>query len=132
MLQELGHLALAIVQAGSYILMSGDISGYLENYRKHRTKLLREHGRQRADGYEWTVYTTWQISVEKLSSKAVTFLQLCAFMHHDGISEEIFRKATTTRMFKKAPSPATDFLSNFLDADQEWDTRRFLDMTNEL
>jgi hypothetical protein len=111
--------------------MSDNVSGYLDNYKKHRMKLLREHGIQRADGYEWTVYTTWQIGFEKLSSEAATFLRLCAFMHHDGISEDIFRKATAT-MSKKVPSPATDFLRNFLDANQEWDTTRFLDMTNEL
>ncbi|KAF8224414.1 hypothetical protein L208DRAFT_1410248 [Tricholoma matsutake] len=59
------------------------------------------------------VYTTWQISFEQLSSEAATFLQLCAFMHHDGISEEMFRKATSTT-FEKVPSSATDFLHNFL------------------
>ncbi|KAF8224697.1 hypothetical protein L208DRAFT_1409742 [Tricholoma matsutake] len=111
--KELGHLALAIVQAGAYILMSGN------------------HGQQRVDGYEWMVYTTWQISFEKLSSKAATFLQLCAFMHHDGISDETFRKATATS-FKKILSSATDFLHNFLHVNQEWDTTHFLDMTNEL
>jgi tetratricopeptide (TPR) repeat protein len=93
-------------------------------------KLLQEHGRQRADGYEWTVYTTWQISFEKLSSKAASFLQLCAFMHHDGISEEIFRTATATT-FENIPSSATDFLCNFQNGNQ-WDTARFLDVTNKL
>jgi len=70
--------------------MSGNLSGYLDIYKKRHMKLLQEHGRQRADNYKWTVYTTWHISLEKLSSVAVTFLQLCAFMHHDGISEEVF------------------------------------------
>ena len=109
----------------------GCTCGYLDNYKKHRTKLLREHGKQRADDYKLTVYTTWQISFEKLSPEAATFLQLCAFMHHDGIFEEIFRKATTTT-FVGAPSSATNFLCNFLDANRKWDTTRFLDMTNEL
>ncbi|KAF8237639.1 hypothetical protein L208DRAFT_1389082, partial [Tricholoma matsutake] len=63
-------------------------------------------------------YTTWQISFKKLSSKAATFLQLCAFMHHDGISEETFRKVTAMT-FKKVPSSATDFLCNFLDVNQD-------------
>jgi hypothetical protein len=92
-------------------IFSGDVSGYLDNYKKHRTKLLREYGIKRVGGYELPAYTTWQISFEKLIPKAATFLQLCAFMHHDDISEEIFRKATTAR-FKNA---ATYFLSNFLD-----------------
>ena len=107
-----------MVQAGAYILMSGDIGGYLDSYKKHRTKLLREHGTQRADDYKWTVYTTWQISFEKLSSEAATFLQLCACIHHDGISEEIFRRAATTT-FEEVPSLATDFLHSFLDTNEE-------------
>ena len=78
------------MQAGSYILRSGNLSSYLELYNKHRLKLLKEHGRQRLDNYELTVSTTWQISVDKLSSEATMFLRVCGFMHYDGISEEKF------------------------------------------
>jgi hypothetical protein len=148
--KELGYLALAVVQAGAYILRSGNLGSYLDNFKKHRTKILREHGKQRADDYEWTVYTTWQISFDKLSSKAATFLRICAFMHHDGISEEIFRRAAV-RASKNTPSSATgflrnlrnkvrkdpsgsakNFLSNFLDVNQDWDTMRVLEVTNQL
>src|SRR6267154_5206806 len=110
MLQELGYLALAVVQAGAYISMSGNLHGYLDSYRRRHITLLQEHGIQTTDDYKWTVYTTWQISFESLKAAAITFLQLCAFMHHDGISEEIFRNAAATRL-NKVP---TDFLDNFL------------------
>jgi len=50
--KELGHLALAVVQAGAYILMSGNLGGYLDIYKKRRTKLLQEYRRQRADNYK--------------------------------------------------------------------------------
>jgi hypothetical protein len=37
--------------------------------------------------------TTWAISYEKLSKQAATFLNVCAFLHHDGITEAIFQNA---------------------------------------
>jgi hypothetical protein len=43
----------------------------------------------------------------------------------------MFRKAAaTTTTLKKALSSVTDFLSNFLDANEDWDTTQFRDMTN--
>jgi hypothetical protein len=91
--QELGYLALAIVQAGAYISKSCNLTSYLQIYRKHRTALLEHRHIQRTTDYKWTVYTTWQISFEKLTSRAATFLQLCAFLHHKGIPTEIFQMA---------------------------------------
>src|SRR5262245_50904238 len=93
--QELGYLALAVVQAGAYILTSGGLRGYLGQYKKRRMKLLEGREVQRSDDYKLTVYTTWQISFEKLSERAVKFLQLCAFLHRDNIREEIFARAAT-------------------------------------
>jgi len=132
-LQELGYLALAVVQAGGYISMSGNLQGYLDSYRRRRIMLLQEHGVQTTDDYKWTVYTTWQISFESLKASAVTavtFLQLCAFMHHDGISEEIFKNAATG--LNQVPKEAMDFLDNFLDIHHHWDPTLFLNMTNDL
>ncbi len=48
------------------------------------------------DDYEWTVYTTWQLSFDRLrthAAPAATFLQQCAFLHHAGISQAIFENA---------------------------------------
>src|SRR6267154_428749 len=131
MLQELGYLALAVVQAGAYISMSGNLHGYLDSYRRRHITLLQEHGIQTTDDYKWTVYTTWQISFESLKAPAVTFLQLCAFMHHDGISEEIFSNAAAT-ILNEVPREAADFVDNFLDIHRHWDPALFLNMTNDL
>ena len=90
--QELGHLALAVVQAGAYIFRSGcDIDVYLQLYQTCRGDLLEEYAdyKQHMDNYEWTVYTTWQLSFDRLrihSPQAVALLQHCAFLHYDGIS----------------------------------------------
>ena len=50
---------------------------------------------QKTDDYKWTVYTTWSISFKRLSAQSTMFLQLCAYLHHDGISESIFQNAAS-------------------------------------
>ncbi|KAJ7246192.1 hypothetical protein C8J57DRAFT_986346, partial [Mycena rebaudengoi] len=88
--KELSYLPLAIVQAGAFITESGALDTYLKLYVENRAQLLSERPAQAHDDYEWTVYTTWQMSFDKLSLLAATLLQLCSFLHRDGISEEIF------------------------------------------
>ncbi|KAJ7874133.1 P-loop containing nucleoside triphosphate hydrolase protein [Mycena leptocephala] len=95
--KELCYLPLAIVQAGAFILQSGALDTYLGIYMKNQAYLLSEKPAQSHDSYEWTVYTTWQMSFDKLSPLAAMFLQLCSFLHQDGISEDIFSRAATYR-----------------------------------
>src|SRR5271154_4266439 len=94
--QELGYVTLAVVQAGAYISRSQcGLSRYLEMYKKDSGQLLEEYRNnvQKGDDYQGTVYTVWAISFKQLSAQAAKFLMLCAFLHHDGISEAIFRNA---------------------------------------
>src|SRR5882724_5411725 len=108
-MQELGHLALAVIQAGAYIFRSEcDIGLYLDLYQTRRGELLEEYRyyKQKMDNYEWTVYTTWQLSFERLktqTAQATAFLQNCAYLHHVGISEAIFQNAAVN-----IPSPFGD------------------------
>lgn len=63
-------------------------------YRKN--KLLLEEYRKifpKNDDYGLTVYTTWLVSYKQLRPQVAEFLHLLAFMHHDGISEDIFYSA---------------------------------------
>ncbi|KAJ6457306.1 P-loop containing nucleoside triphosphate hydrolase protein [Mycena sanguinolenta] len=91
--KELAYLPLAIVQAGAFISKSGTLDTYLNLYLQHRTELLKTAPAQSHDDYAWTVYTTWQISFNRLSQPAAMLLQLCSFIHRDNISEEIFSRA---------------------------------------
>ncbi|KAJ7115735.1 hypothetical protein C8R44DRAFT_628496, partial [Mycena epipterygia] len=88
--QKLHCLPLAVAQAGAYISSSRALHKYLELYENtvKRIQLLKQSPQQ--SEYKWSVYATWQMSFEKLSSRAAQLLQLCSFMHHDGITEEIF------------------------------------------
>ncbi|KAF8128825.1 hypothetical protein K438DRAFT_901877 [Mycena galopus ATCC 62051] len=95
--KELYYLPLAIVQAGAFILKSEALGGYLALYRTNRLKLLSEEPAQSYDGYTLSVFTTWQMSFNKLSQPAAMLLQFCSFLHRDGITEDIFRRASCSK-----------------------------------
>ncbi|KAJ7904132.1 hypothetical protein B0H13DRAFT_747470 [Mycena leptocephala] len=135
--KELCYLPLAIVQAGAFISQSGTLNSYLDIYRKNQAQLLSEKPAQSHDNYAQTVYTTWQMSFDKLSPLAATFLQLCSFLHWDGISEEIFSRAATYTFPSSGPTREAlqkplEFLAHFTEPAGEWDTFRFLKVTNEV
>ncbi|KAJ7124271.1 hypothetical protein C8R44DRAFT_538891, partial [Mycena epipterygia] len=132
----LHYLPLAIIQAGAFIAKSGDLDSYLALYEQNRARLLSQKPAQSHDNYAWTVYTTWQISFDQLSQPASTFLKLCSMLHHQGISEQIFKNAATYKFGPSSPSKeelqmALEFLSQFLGSDGMWDSFCFIDMTNE-
>ncbi|KAJ7827731.1 hypothetical protein B0H13DRAFT_2438946 [Mycena leptocephala] len=135
--KELCYLPLAIVQAGAFISQSGVLDSYLDIYTKNRAQLLSEKPAQSHDDYTWTVYATWQMSFDQLSQPAAMFLQLCSFLHRDGISEDIFSRAAAYRFGQVIPSREAlqkplEFLGQFLEPAGEWDTLRFLKVTNEI
>ncbi|KAF7333763.1 FabD/lysophospholipase-like protein [Mycena venus] len=133
----LHYLPLAIIQAGAFISKSGDMDGYLTLYEHNQARLLSQKPAQSHDSYSWTVYTTWQINFEKLSQPAVTLLQLCSFLHYQGISEQIFKNAANYKFGPSSPSKdelkmALEFLSQFSGPTGIWDSFCFLDVTNEI
>ncbi|KAJ7852988.1 P-loop containing nucleoside triphosphate hydrolase protein [Mycena leptocephala] len=75
--KEMCYLPLAIVQAGAFISQSGALNSYLDIYMRNRAQLLSEKPSNH-DNYEWTVYTTWQMSFEQLSHQLRCS---CSFVH---------------------------------------------------
>ncbi|KAJ7765214.1 hypothetical protein B0H16DRAFT_1687404 [Mycena metata] len=135
--KSLHYLPLAIVQAGAFISKSRNLDGYLALYTKNQARLLSEKPAQSHDRYAWTVYTTWQMSFDRLTPAAAMFLQHCSFLHYNGISEEIFSYASKYQFYSKGPSKEElqkpwEFLSHFVEPTGEWDSLRFLDATNEV
>src|SRR5271170_7002460 len=144
--QELGYLALAVVQAGAYISrFECSLRHYLEMYRERRGELLEEYKTQvqKIDDYKWTVYTTWSMSFEQLTPQAATFFKICAFLHYDGISEAIFQNAArnlasyiphfpATNEESDALSVAKDSMNWFLTTEGLWDTQKFLNVIVEI
>ncbi|KAJ7852998.1 hypothetical protein B0H13DRAFT_2284218 [Mycena leptocephala] len=113
-------IAAEIVKAGAFILQSGALDTYLDIYMSNRAQLLSEKPAQSHDNYAWTVYTTWQMGFDQLSPLAAMFLQLCSFLHQDGISEEIFSRAARYKFQMPIPSreelqKPLEFLQQFTD-----------------
>ncbi|KAJ7435743.1 P-loop containing nucleoside triphosphate hydrolase protein [Mycena galericulata] len=135
--KALWYLPLAIIQAGAFIAKSGALNTYLALYSQNRARLLSEKPTQSHDAYAWTVFTTWQISFQQLSQSAATLLQLCSFLHHQGIYEGIFSGASRYKLTEYGPSQEElqkpfEILSRFLRPDGTWDSISFVEATNEL
>ena len=97
----LGYLPLALTQAGASIRQEiCTLQEYLDLYISHKTEMLNQHFVQGTDQYEHTVYTTWDISVQRIqkadtiaAADAMDLLQIMAFLHFEQISVDIFRFA---------------------------------------
>lgn len=101
----LGYLALAVNHAGAYIRRNGcSLEDYPDTYASHRKKLLSSRPVQAGLDYEYTVYTTWEISVDSIkelaknavdntAANALELLTLFGFCHFDDITEDMFRCA---------------------------------------
>ena len=99
--QTLGCLALAIVQAGAYIReTSCSMADYLELYRRRRKEVLVYVPKHVGTNYRYTVYTTWQISLDMIESihdtiaqQALTLLHLLCFYHYEQVPIQMFYQA---------------------------------------
>jgi tetratricopeptide (TPR) repeat protein len=107
--EDLGYLALAIAQAGAFIREQHyTMEEYHEVYSRHRMVLLSHRPSQDSSDYRYSVYTTWEVSIEKIASAsnqiardAIEILQFFSFLHFERISEEIFKNSwTNLRKFK--------------------------------
>ncbi|KAG9077594.1 hypothetical protein FRC06_008820, partial [Ceratobasidium sp. 370] len=146
LVEELGYLALAIIQAGAYIQVNEcTLEEYLAMYWKN--KLVLEESRKiipKPDDYSWTVYTTWRISYDQLKAQVAEFLCLLGFLHHEGITEAIFENACeslpsfqlellSTAEELSVKQGVTEFLkSSFCATDGSFDKLAFLDFIREL
>ena len=111
--EALGYLALAIIQAGAVIRQGiCSLDGFCDLYAEE--KQLLEIGRPTSSmGYQYSVYTTWEIPVRKIQEMtdvhaqlSIELLRLFSFMHFDGINLDIFKRARTN-----LDLPTDDFLT---------------------
>ncbi|KAJ7238704.1 hypothetical protein C8J57DRAFT_1478622 [Mycena rebaudengoi] len=128
---------LAVVQAGAYIAKTRKLRNYLRLYEQNHAALLSRLPDQTHDKYSWSVYTTWDISFRCLGQMATKFLQICSFLHHEGISEAIFSSAATYKHMPLGPTEEEmkepcKFLDNFLTQAGTWEGLHFTDMIAEI
>ncbi|KAJ7434416.1 hypothetical protein FB451DRAFT_1195349 [Mycena latifolia] len=127
-----------IVQAGAFISSSRGLQKYLDFYEHTASRMQLLHKKPPQSEYGWSVYATWQISFDNLSSQARELLQVCSFIHHDGITEDIFQQAALYQITPHGPTEADlqeplGFLVKFLDSTgSKWDSLKFIGLTDEL
>ncbi len=91
----LGGLPLALVQAGSFIAQfKYSFAEYLElfesaDHKKWQDVMNRTEELKSIRESQRSIWTTWKISVEKLSEKAYTILRAMAMLGQGGIGEGI-------------------------------------------
>lgn len=114
--QELCCHALAIAQAGAAIFKAQwTEKEYLDRFQRLRTRLMDgtqdRVGSKALDGYPLHVYTTWKLSYDQLSEFPGKLLAICAHLHHNGITEDMFERAFqglsffSNFNFRKPPTP---------------------------
>src|ERR1700761_7651154 len=145
-MQELGCHALAIVQAAAYIAETEwELTRYVEHFKLKRGALLEEYKNQKhkVDTYPSTVYTTWRISYDRLSTRASQLMQICSFLHHEGIFEAIFENAAVQAVDYKAEEGFEDigqealshiktFLASFRTSERPWNDMEFQSSLTEI
>ena len=99
--RTLGCLALALIQAGASIRQGiCSLEDYLETFARYNRQIMSEQVIQGADSYEYTIYTTWEVSVKKIeefssmtSRDALQILQILAFLHFEQMPIAVFERA---------------------------------------
>jgi tetratricopeptide (TPR) repeat protein len=122
---HLGYLPLAIAQAGAYIHMKKiPFQEFINHYSQRKGAVLQ----QTPEIWEYglSVFTTWEMSMENVSSDARFrnhvdgMLLFCAILHHDVINEEFLSHLLAN--VSNLPHWTEPFLTN-----HKWDSRKFQD-----
>ncbi|HEX6556004.1 MAG TPA: tetratricopeptide repeat protein [Ktedonobacteraceae bacterium] len=92
-------LPLALSQVAAYIEENAiDLGDYLALFQAYPSSLLRRSSGLSRSDYSHSVATTWALSFEKIertNAVAADVLRLCAFLHPDGISEQLLLQGTS-------------------------------------
>ncbi|CAE6541378.1 unnamed protein product [Rhizoctonia solani] len=149
LVKDFGYLALAIVHAGAYIAHSRGmtVTEYRSLLSTQRRRMLEEYNKlpdiAKLDRRGDTVYTTWKMCYDQLQPESRELLSVIAFLHYDGISIDIFKRAAQQMHSKKYVLPPSDlesealrhvkqYLSKFLDSENNWDSVAFTGVISDL
>jgi hypothetical protein len=96
---RLGCLPLAVVQAAVYIYKLKCLPTYLDIYNENREKLLVQRAKELPHGYDLSVATTLEISFRKLPIRSQQALCVLSFLQTNSIAHEIIETAARNRFF---------------------------------
>lgn len=107
--KELGHLPLALEQAGAMLAESGmPADEYLRQLKEHAAEILDERP---SSGYPRSMTAAWKLSVNAVTRsrpEALEVLRCCAFFGPEPIPRDVFRRGvqeTGTRLAEVLSSP---------------------------
>lgn len=141
-LNILGHLPLAIDQAGAYIRDKGmPLQEFVENYKSRKEEVLaqrhiywdykkRLHDEEKGET-PLGVLTTWELSIVEIGKTEIPrsaiehLMTVTAFLGHFDVSESLFREYATQA------SPVPDWLSCYMVND-EWNHDLYREMVADL
>jgi tetratricopeptide (TPR) repeat protein len=95
----LGYLPLAIVQAAGYIYKHKCLLTYIDIYNESREKILAETAKELPHGYNLSVATTLEMSFNKLPIRSQQALCVLSFLQNTSIEHEIIETAARNRFF---------------------------------
>ncbi|KIM22787.1 hypothetical protein M408DRAFT_332742 [Serendipita vermifera MAFF 305830] len=103
LLKELGCLAVALVQAGTYCRQLSSTVGevfrpysftqYLNLFKSHRMDLMKKSGPMSLDNYQRGVYITLDLSYRQLTQESRDFLHIISLFHYTDIPFTSFAAA---------------------------------------
>lgn len=136
--ENLGHLPLAIHQAGAFIRRRElPLAEFLNVYETRKETIWRE--KPAVWRYNGTVYTTWELSFDQIDPdikrrfERGAILTMLAFLDFRRVSSEIFRVPWGTDTEKRAigdeNAPWPDFL---LDRSGNWNSFRLEELVRDL
>lgn len=133
--ETLGCLALAIVHAGATIRQGVcTLDDYCTEYSRHRKQLLDRRPVQSGTDYEHTVYSTWEVSIERITGlsnetakNAIELLNFFSVLHFEGISEQILEKAWKNSHNRKGSAWIESQTISILtqDSSEKWNPQPF-------
>jgi hypothetical protein len=120
---------LAISQAGAFIHCHSSFNDYLQLFQHEHEHLLQNEEFQDLDPYGVSAYAAWKLIYDKLDASARSFLQICSMLYHEGISEQMFEKASLSQEQLEDPelqNKVTQLLNQLGKKDVHWSSWDFL------
>ncbi|KAE9402185.1 hypothetical protein BT96DRAFT_562846 [Gymnopus androsaceus JB14] len=129
--KELHYFALALVQAGAYINQHKCLNNYLDLLKSQQAELLRRDISQSLDNYTMSIYSTWNLSWNKLEKSSKALLNICAYLHYERIPYALFQRAIENiedLEISESKNDAKKFLVMLATESMKWDIAK----TNEI
>lgn len=133
--RELHYFALALVQAGAYINQHKCLNSYLDLLKYQQAQLLSRDISQSLDNYTMSVYSTWNLSWNKLEESSKVLLNTCSYLHYERIPYTLFeRSIENIESLRESESmnKAKSLLNFFATDSMRWDIMKANEIVHKI